>query len=677
MQSIYRFRDAEVGRFLQARTNGIGGVLLNPLVLRQNFRSGEHLVHWFNTVFGQILPPHDDPTTGAISYAESVPVSEHSGAGHCEVHALFQDAPDAEAEYCVDVIRRCLADSDGTTALLIRNRTHLPLLLGKLRLRGIEYQAVEIDRLTDLPEVIDLLALTRALCHDADRLAWLALLRGPWAGLTWSDLHTLVSGDSKRTLLEIVGDRSRLDRLSADGRERLRIFVDRLTPQLRRQFDLSLRERVERAWFELHGPEMLNDRQQLENVYRYLDVLESIETAGTLADVRQLEFSLDEERVSSPGSETCRLQIMTMHKAKGLQFDNVVMYGLGRWTTGNKRSVLSWLNIAEDDGGNDMLISPVGARAELENDSLHQFIEETEKEKQQLELDRLMYVACTRARNTLHLIGHVVPDATGLEIRPPHAGTLLNRLWPVLAPVFEQRLAKEQAAALVPPPDGSALRQPLLRRLRLDVRSQEPPALPQRSTTPGRADPTAEQPVDYYWVGTAARHAGTILHRWLQQLAEGRVELSAQDIPALRPLNSGLARGLGVRREDIDLVCTRVEEALEGVLTDEKGRWVLFGEGHAEFGIDGIWENRPESVVIDRVRVGEDGNHWIVDYKTSSHEGGSLPQFLRQESDRYRPQLNKYATLYRQLTGLTARTALYFPLLQEFCEVLPDEDPRA
>jgi ATP-dependent exoDNAse (exonuclease V) beta subunit len=74
--------------------------------------------------------------------------------------------------------------------------------------------------------------------------------------------------------------------------------------------------------------------------------------------------------------------------------------------------------------------------------------------------------------------------------------------------------------------------------------------------------------------------------------------------------------------------------------------------------------------VIDRVRVDDDGTHWIVDYKTSSHEGGSLAEFLASESERYRPQLRRYADIYRNYAGVEVRCALYFPLLQEFVEVI-------
>ena len=87
MQSIYRFRNADVAQFLLAREAGIGSIVPEPLLLRRNFRSGDFLVHWFNTVFPQVLPDVDDPARGAVSYAEAVP--GRGTEGDCRVYPVF------------------------------------------------------------------------------------------------------------------------------------------------------------------------------------------------------------------------------------------------------------------------------------------------------------------------------------------------------------------------------------------------------------------------------------------------------------------------------------------------------------------------------------------------------------------------------------------------------------
>ncbi len=670
MQSIYRFRNAEVGRFLQLRENRLASVTLQSLVLRRNFRSGANLVHWFNTVFAQILPIADDIAEGAISYSESVAVKPGRDEGAWRVHALFGASAEEEADYGRAVIQECLADSpDQTRALLVRSRTQLPTLLHRLREAGIPYTAIEIDRLTDLPEIIDLIALTRAMCHEGDRLAWLALLRGPWVGLNWVDLHRLVFNDTSSSVRELIEDGGRLCQLSVDAQQRLEHLSTNLERHFARRPTESFRDRVETAWFALGGPALLQNREQLENVYHYFDVVEKIESAGTLVDIAELESRLNDERVSSIVDDPCSLQVMTMHKAKGLEFDQVILYALGRSTRGRRKSIMSWMNLANRNNKFEILLSPVGPRAELENDRLHQCIEAAESDKDRLELDRLLYVACTRARRALHLIGSVPLGIDRESFRPPPAGSLLGRLWPTVQHAYETSFATGEGICAGASEPGCGLREPVSRRFRQPFELPLPPELP--VDTKSVAATESEIDIEFHWVGLAARHAGTIVHKWLKQIADGTLKIDAADAAGLRPGTLRMAQELGVPDALSAAVCTRVEHALLGVLQDSRGRWLLSGDGFAELALSGVFGDRTISVVIDRVRI-ESGVHWIVDYKTSSHEGGDLAGFIRQEAERYRPQLQTYATLYRRLSDAPVKTALYFPLLQEFHEVPVD-----
>ncbi|MEX0977091.1 MAG: UvrD-helicase domain-containing protein [Woeseia sp.] len=673
MQSIYRFRNAEVGEFLLARQKGVGPVQLDALVLRRNFRSGENLVHWFNTIFGSIFPLADDVATGAIAYAESVPVEAQSGSGRIQVHPLFGVSGEEEAEYGVRVIQECLLEQGAqSTALLVRSRTQLPRLLAKLRATGIGYQALDIDRLTDLPEIIDVLALTRALCHRDDRIAWLALLRSPWAGFSWTDLHALVRNDARQSVWELMQDEERVDALSPDARSRIELLRQELLPFLEGNGTATLQESIERIWFRLGGPAILSDATQTTNVYRFFDVLARMESCGTLPDVAQLERQLELERVATPVDSTTRLQVMTMHKAKGLEFDQVILYGLGHRTHGDRASVLSWLNAPDRDGGEEFLISPLGPRTQLEGDPLHKLIETKLRDKDRLETDRLLYVACTRARRTLHLIGHVPVSADGTELRDPQAGSLLQRIWPCVKPDYVAAFSASDRIAEERERYRAELREPVLYRTR-DFLPQPPVnRLPRRTNAlvPGRA--IEDRPVDYYWVGSVARHAGSIVHRLLQHFTAGILTVDPIDDAVVDRLARRWANEVGVPEADTDSVCERVRDALKYTLEDDKGSWIVFGPGTTELPVTGIWNGQIESVVLDRIRTDSDGVHWIIDYKTSTHEGGELDQFLQQEMDRYRPQLVKYAALYRSLTKAPIRAALYFPLLQAFREVSID-----
>jgi len=674
MQSIYRFRDAEVAQFVLARDSGIGPIETEFRILRRNFRSGEHLVHWFNTVFSQVMPVKDDLAAGAIAYAASVPVEARAASGVINLHPLIDCDAMAEARIGADLVRDCVAKHpDDSVVVLVRSRSQLTELLSRFRSNGTPFAAVEIDRLTDLPVILDLLALTRAICHEGDRIAWLGLLHGPWVGLEWREILALVVNDSHSTIAELMVDPQRLETLSDAARLQLKHFAQIMIPARRHAAIDSLRQRVERCWYELGGAGLLSDADDIANVYQYFDVLGKIETHGTLADVRELESLLDQERVSTVAAADCNLQVMTMHKSKGLQFDHVFLYGLGRATRASQKSVLSWLTIPQQ-GESDMIISPIGARADLQHDPLHQFIEETEKDKQRQELDRLLYVACTRAIQSLHLIGSVKTNAKGDKLLDPKGGSLLQRMWPAVESSYEAAFIDagsqlQESPSVGTPESRETFTEPLCRRYTRPWQAEAIPDLPQRPKLPGRAPIDAEQRVQFHWVGANARHAGTIVHRWLHRLSRSEsLEAAAKEL-SHEAQTTRWARQLGVRGTALDDLCERVTEALDGTLSDEKGRWLLQGDGYSEYPLTGIWNGNVVSIVIDRVRIDGQGLHWIVDYKTSTHEGGNLAAFLQTEETRYRPQLEKYAEIYAAITDAPIRTALYFPLLQEFREI--------
>ena len=661
MQSIYRFRNAEVGQFLLAKDAGIGDVPLEALTLRRNFRSGEKLVDWFNAVFPRVLPARDDPQRSAVTYSAAVAVPKFAGLGRCVVHPLLSSDTEAEAGTGLRIIRTVLSENtDDDMAVLVRSRTHLPALLHRLRQSGIAYRAVEIDRLTDLPEVIDILALTRALAHEGDRLAWLAVLRSPWVGLDWSDLHGLVFNDATSTIWELLCDKEATARLSGFGRSAVAAFCQILAEPMHSSRVDSLRDRVEKTWLKLGGPAILADPLEIENVYRYLDVVGKIEVAGSLPDVAEFEDALDREHVSS--NIDARLQVMTMHRAKGLQFDHVLLAGLGRAPRSRESTVLSWVDLPDEHATPQKIISPVGPRADLEKDPVHSYIGKVQAEKDKNELGRLLYVACTRARKSLHLLGNARVLQSGLR---PDPRSLLNLLWPSVSMHFEQAYdpAKHDDIELV----GEGWQMPELKRFEPPWNLPEPPPLPAQREIAGTVE--KEAIVEFYWVGEGARLAGTLVHRWLQMAAEGRIDLRAASRAMLRETSDRWLRASGINVDEIAPIAARVDDAVKGLIADDRGKWLLEGDGYAELALSGIYNGKLESVVLDRVRIDDDGTHWIVDYKISSHEGGDLANFLTAETDRYRPQLTRYAELYRNYSGADVRCALYFPLLREFREV--------
>ena len=107
--------------------------------------------------------------------------------------------------------------------------------------------------------------------------------------------------------------------------------------------------------------------------------------------------------------------------------------------------------------------------------------------------------------------------------------------------------------------------------------------------------------------------------------------------------------------------------ALTATLEDPRGRWLLGAQPNArnEYRISTVVDGVPVMLVIDRMFEDLTGA-WIVDYKTSTHEGAEVERFLDAEQHRYRAQLERYAAVAVRAGG--ARLGLYFPLLKGWRE---------
>jgi ATP-dependent exoDNAse (exonuclease V) beta subunit len=264
----------------------------------------------------------------------------------------------------------------------------------------------------------------------------------------------------------------------------------------------------------------------------------------------------------------------------------------------------------------------------------------------------------------LHLVGHVNVGTNG-DIKPPRADSLLSLLWPIVEPDFHARFDPDRVHG--GDEDGNVLVEPLLRRIAANWQLPEVRYLSQHrdETKSGQA----EHRVEYHWVGSDARLAGTVVHRWLQRCADGRMRLDADGLATCAATSEKWLREMGASDAIVKTVAARVTRAMQNVVEDPQGRALLKGGGATELALTGLVDGQVESIVIDRVHVDESGQHWIIDYKTSTHEGGNLEGFLAAECDRYRPQLRKYATIYSAYSGVPVRCALYFPLLGRLVEL--------
>jgi ATP-dependent exoDNAse (exonuclease V) beta subunit len=656
MQSIYRFRQAEVGLFLDARKRGFGDVALEPLGLTANFRSVGQLVDWVNRTFETIFPHEEDAHLGAVGYTASEAFREETGQP-VTLRVLARNDDAAEAAMVAAMVEESrTADPDGTIAILVRARPHLSEITSEFNRRGWKYRAVQVNTLAESAVVRDLLALTRALVHLADRPAWLAILRAPWCGLTLADLHAIAGADHTSTIWALVESPGTL--LSSNGVTRLARFRGALIPVLKMRRRMALRPWVEAAWIRLGGPACLESEVDREDATAYLDLLAELDEGGDIPEFDRLETRLRELFTKPDPEADERLQVMTIHQAKGLEFDTVILPGLGKPPKREESKLLLWSH-----HGNRVLLAPAPAASDRrgEEDPIYKFLERHERRKDSHESRRLLYVAATRARERLHLIGHAKQTRDGPR---PVSGSLLEHLWPLVTP---------EVFVPVVGPTATHPRQRAISRLPADwAASRVRNGISWKRPLQGAVEPD----VTFEWVGNTLRHAGVVVHRFIQRIArEGLARWDLTRVAEAKPAIAASLESLGVPPNELKSAVERVANALASTLEDEVGRWTLGAhkDARSELALSAVFESRTVHAVMDRTFIDEDGTRWIIDYKTSAHEGAGLDAFLDNETERYRGQLELYSRVMRlaEESPRPVRMGLYFPLLRAWRIVEP------
>jgi ATP-dependent exoDNAse (exonuclease V) beta subunit len=409
----------------------------------------------------------------------------------------------------------------------------------------------------------------------------------------------------------------------------------------------------------LDGPSCLDRPDDADRASQFFSDLDKWVTRGDLDDPAELEQAFFEPYAQQNPNGEGGIEIMTIHRAKGLEFDTVIVLGLAKRVRGPDPQALHWHERWNDQGTARLLLAPLSS----DKNRLTSYLQRIEQQRDLAERSRLLYVATTRARDRLHLIAQLGDAQQG-----PPRGTMLELLWPNVAEDF----AATDGCSPTPPRPRAPLR-PLLTRLAGGFNETQPRDL-------GDAPPTSSansMRPEFAWAGQTAVQVGTLVHRELQIIAE--MDPNNRDSGAiearLRIYRRDLAM-LGVVEHELESSAQRVCLALLRVIADPRGQWILapHSEAASEIRLTIGNEDRLEHVRIDRTFVDQSGTRWIIDYKTSAHEGGNVAAFLDSEVARYKPQLERYAAAMGAIDSRPIRVGLYFPLLAQFRGWEPDTE---
>jgi len=424
----------------------------------------------------------------------------------------------------------------------------------------------------------------------------------------------------------------------------------------------------------------------------YFDFLEKTIGYGILADRGLLEDGVMKLYCPPDAQADGRLEVMTIHKAKGLEFDAVILPGLDRIPRGDAEKLLLWQEVpGEDNDGRGLLLAPI-AETGGDADPTYNYIKGLHKEKNAHETGRLLYVAATRARRRLYLVGSVRRSTANTPVTPDPR-SLLRFLWPAVASDFTSacEAENEPAGPACLPADGSGdagdAEAETIPIRRLKNTWTMPPAPPDAIFHAPDRGPEQERAAEadrrfglrFDWAGMVVRLTGTVIHKWLRTICETGVD--GWDENRLRGVSARIRAdlsGSGIDPARLDEAAEHVISGLFRTVSDETGRWILSprDSGRCEYPLSGVAHGRVHHVVIDRTFIDKDGTRWIIDYKSGVHTGAGLEAFMEQERMRYDDQTALYASLMSRKEPFTAvRRALYFPMFAGWCP-WPDEFSR-
>ncbi len=752
MQSIYFFRDADAELFPRVRTTGLalpdGEVLsLTYAPLSSNFRTAPDLVDKLNRAFDQIFANKDgsgvtftpskaartvDPAAPSACFdlhLDFIPQTVRSPASTAGAVQRKEDAAqkreaarEAQTSEIVNLIRTHLDKTDVARArgekyriaVLGRTRSALGPIAAALREAAIPFRAVDLEQLADRPEVLDALALARALFNPEDRVAWLGVLRAPWCGLSLEDLHRLTSADDaeivRRPIPTLLAERLTL--LTEHGRQAVQRVLDAtsVVPALRAgQPTASLGTWLEQAWLRLGGAACVDAtaRANLDLLWQSLDTLQNGEPdllgVGLDAALQNLTAQPDPAADSEHG-----VQLMTIHKSKGLEFEVVIVPELQAGCGRSNLGLLSWLErglACPDESGDitEFLVAPLPSKG-ADSGKAKSWVDRAYRERESQEMRRILYVAATRARESLHFFArpeYKIGSDGSLTLCEP-SGSLLSTAWPALAdevharfntwhattaaanppaaiPIDVQTIAATGSSnLLVMPSPGKPAK---LQRLPLDFQSPQAPAIASSPTDAEITGLGAARLYERHEGGLLSRALGSAVHALLEDMARLRI---THEWPAVRstvaafvPCIQAQLRASGMAQ---DQASRHAAEAIAVALKashEPHGDWILSqrAEAASEVRWTGVIQGAVREVRVDRVfRAGPEplsdatSHWWIIDYKTAHAPDLDPTAALVQFRQQFEPQLKIYAEVLRKLygAGTDVRAGLYYPRMLAF-----------
>ncbi len=699
MQSCYGFRGAEVGLFLEARQRGLGHIVLEDMALNTNFRSSAEIVNWVNATFLEAFPAQDDISRAAVQYSSAVAFAPETkdtepditSSVHCYAHTRGKETltpREQESQQVVALVKSLKAkEPESVIAILVRSRSHLKEIQSALTLQQLKPQATEIEPLKERMAIHDLMSLTRAMLYPTDELAWFSVLRAPWCALPPSDLLAIREYLDRNDFISVfhfiehLPIQSQIPNLTESGFAKLRLLSQVVAQAWLTRKRKSLRTWLESIWHGLGGNENLIDSSDIDNSNTFWQLIEEFDDGGAIKDWQYFELALDQLYASAADDADPLLQVMTIHKSKGLEFDHVIIPGLDKTSRQDDKALLSWHTNISSTGEELLLMAPYPeikiSEKEPEN-NLYDFLRFEATRRNYYELVRLLYVGCTRAVKSLHLMANIECDDDGI-LKTPSSNSALASIWAGFSkqPLIDGNGNDSQTT--VSDPSNPLNSEEFIRWHKiLRNNRDEIFELPEEPLLkPFRGHEFSDEnniPETLNLDNVQSRSIGTIIHRMLEKISNTNIESwTEKTVDNHRNLIKSWLIQEGIFGIDANTAVARVINCCKCALKSERGRWLLSNHRSARSEYSLLDCDQEKHYIVDRTFITEQSGEairWIIDFKTTAPtQGESQSVFLNRESEQYRSTLENYARLFKERENLPTKMALYFPLEDLFHEI--------
>lgn len=658
MQSIYRFRQAEVGLFLQVQSFSLNQLQIIPLTLSCNFRSEQKIIDWVNAQFSLAFPEYSDIASGAIHYSSSHPVKNQLQSNAVHWHCMPKTHNgNKQALQIVRLIADILQQQpDATIAILARKKKQLLPIINCLTACKLSFNAVDVESLAEKPIIHDLIALTCALNHLGDTLAWLSILRMPCVGLPLQDLLILANYLDKTTVLALLQKADFLQQLSLPAQQIIQRVLPVLTIAITERGRFKLRRWVEHTWLALGANHTIQSPSALAYVASFFELLEN--WPDELLDLYSLKSAL-QQRFANTTTLEANIHLMTIHKSKGLEFDYVILPDMQNKGQADSGDILAWHEqpscLPTEYHHYDWLLAPKKAIGD-ETDKMYSYIQQINQEKSSYELTRLFYVAVTRAKQGLHLFYEYSLDT---KIYPD---SLLGTVWDSHKSITQASFIDYETTIAEITPDKQT--KSMQHRLPANF------SLPETTTLLSTSSQSSNADWHFDFSRDNEQHLGSAIHWLLKLLAENPQMQTTEAVQNLQARIPFYLDYLYIPDNLHESYSQEIIMCLTQMLADPKGRWILaaHNDSHAEYPISLVQQQQVQHYLIDRTFIDDQGVRWIIDYKTTLNTSLTTTAFLQQEWQKYQQQLVTYARFFATLGEKNIKLALYYPRQQLWYE---------